>query len=151
MHSAMTAACLLAVTISGHTGGVLGAGALKPAQQDPHHDWSALAASRGVTIAVEDLAGNSVAGTLLEVAAESLVLRVATKDQRIDRALIRRVTSTRRDSIRNGLLIGAVVGAGMAAGSSCYIGNRKCGRGARAAFVAFGAALWAVIASAIDR
>ena len=38
----------------------------------------------------------------------------------------------------------------MAAMSSCDIDGRKCGPAGRAAFVALGAGLWAVIGGAID-
>ena len=94
--------------------------------------------------------GSRIVGTLLRLEGTSLVLRVKTTEQRIDRDLIRRVTSKRKDSVKNGYLTGALVGAGMAAMSSCYSHGRKCGTAGRAAFVAFGAGLWAVIGGAID-
>lgn len=78
------------------------------------------------------------------------MLRVRGDDRRIERGRIRRVTSKRRDSLKNGIVTGAVIGAGLAAGSSCYVGDRKCGKAGRAAFVAFGAALWSAIGAAID-
>jgi len=61
------------------------------------------------------------------------------------------VTSGRRDSLKNGFLTGVVVGAGMAAVSSCRINDRKCGGAGKAAFLGFGAGLWGAIGAAVDR
>ena len=112
--------------------------------------WIELERSQGFTVAIDVTDGSRFVGTLLCVEAHSVVLRVRVDDQRIARGRIRRITSKRRDSLKNGIVTGAVIGAGMAAGSSCYVGDRKCGKAGRAAFVAFGAALWSAIGAAID-
>ena len=118
--------------------------------EDADPKWTQLEQARGLTVSVEDLTGSRIVGALLGVEGDSLVLRVKTTEQRIDRDLIRRVTAKRKDSVKNGYLTGALVGAGMAAMSSCYSHGRKCGTAGRAAFVALGAGLWAVIGAAID-
>lgn len=118
--------------------------------QEPDRRWTELGHAQGITLAIDVADGNRLVGTLIRVEAQSLVLRVRGDDQRIERGRIRRITSKRRDSLKNGILTGAVIGAGLAAGSSCYVGDRKCGKAGRAAFVAFGAALWSAIGAAID-
>jgi hypothetical protein len=139
MTSALPAVCVL----------VAGFGLQGPAQE-PDRRWTELERSQGLSVSIEVSDGSRVAGTLLGVEAQSLVLRVREEDRRIERGLIRRVTAKRRDSRKNGILIGAVIGAGMAAGSSCSAGGEKCGKAGRAAFIAFGAALWGAIGAAID-
>jgi hypothetical protein len=123
---------------------------MKDRVQDSTSKWTHLEQARGLTVSVEDMAGNRTVGTLLRLEGESLVVRVKTTEQRIDRVAIRRVTSKRKDSVKNGCLTGALVGAGMAAMSSCETNGRRCGTAGRVAFVAFGAGLWALIGGAID-
>ena len=140
MNSAIPAVCVLVVASFGLHG---------PAQE-PDRRWIELERSQGLTVAIDLTDGSRFVGTLVRVEAHSLVLRVPVVDQRIERGRIRRITSKRQDSLKNGIVTGAVIGAGMAAASSCYVGDRKCGKAGRAAFVAFGAALWSVIGAAID-
>ena len=139
MTSALRAVCVL----------VAGFGLQGPVQELDRR-WTELERSQGLTVAIDVSDGSRVAGTLLGVEAQSLVLRVREEDRRIERGRIRRITAKRRDSRKNGILIGAVIGAGMAAGSSCSAGGEKCGKAGRAAFIAFGAALWGAIGAAID-
>ena len=139
MDSAIPAVCVLVASFGLHG----------PAQE-PDPRWIELERSQGLTVAIDLTDGSRFVGTLLRVEAHSLVLRVPVVEQRIERRHIRRITSKRRDSLKNGIVTGAVIGASMAAGSSCYIGDRKCGKAGRAAFVAFGAALWSAIGAAID-
>jgi small nuclear ribonucleoprotein (snRNP)-like protein len=113
--------------------------------------WTQLDRALGKTVTVKAAGGLTATGTLLQVDPQSLVLRVVTTERRFDREAIRRVTSKHEDSVKNGVVIGALVGASMAAMSSCRIGDRECGVGGRAAFVGLGAGLWAVIGEAIDR
>jgi hypothetical protein len=119
--------------------------------QDVSSPWTQLNQALGSTVTVQEAGGLSATGTLVRVDSESLVLRVVTTERRVDRDAVRRVTAKRKDSVKNGAVIGALVGASMAAMSSCRIGDRECGVGGRAAFVGFGAGLWAVIGAAIDR
>jgi hypothetical protein len=139
MNSAIPAVCVLVASFGLHG----------PAQE-PDRRWTELERSQGLTVAIDVTDGSRFIGTLLRVEGHSLVLRVRGDDRRIERGRIRRITSKRRDSLKNGIFTGAVIGAGMAAGSSCYVGDRKCGKAGRAAFVAFGAALWSAIGAAID-
>ena len=149
MHSTIAATCAFAIVALQLPTLESGAGMMDRVQ-DAYPKWTQLEQARGLTVSVEDLTGSRIVGTLLRLEGTSLVLRVKTTEQRIDRDLIRRVTAKRKDSVKNGYLTGALVGAGMAAMSSCYSHGRKCGTAGRAAFVAFGAGLWAVIGGAID-
>ncbi len=149
MHSAIAAACVVAGITLQVPAPESGTG-MKDRVQDAYPKWTELAQARGLTVSVEDMAGGRTVGTMLRLEGASLVLRVKTTEQRIDRDAIRRVTSKRKDSVKNGYLAGALVGAGMAAMSSCESNGRKCGTAGRAAFVAFGAGLWALIGGAID-
>jgi hypothetical protein len=149
MHSAIAAACVSA-TIALQAPTLASGAGMQDRLQHHNPKWTQLAQARGLTVSVEDLTGSKIAGTLLRLEGDSLVLLVKTTEQRIDRQVIRRVTSKRRDSVKNGYLTGALVGAGMAAMSSCDIHGRKCGTASRAAFLALGAGLWAVIGGAID-
>ena len=139
MTSAIPAACVLVASFG-----------LQGPAQEPDRRWAELERSQGLTVAITVSDGSRVAGTLLGVEAQSLVLRVGEDDRRIERGRIRQITAKRRDSRKNGIVIGAVIGAGMAAGSSCSAGGEKCGKAGRAAFIAFGAALWSAIGAAID-
>jgi hypothetical protein len=118
--------------------------------QEPDRRWTELERSQGLTVAIDVTDGSRLAGTLLRMEPQRLMLHVHGDDRPIERGRIRRITSKRRDSLKNGILTGALIGAGMAAGSSCYVRDRKCGKAGRAAFVAFGAALWSAIGAAID-
>ena len=149
MYSTIAATCVLAI-IALQLPALESSADIKDRVQDAYPKWSQLEQARGLTVSVEDLTGSRIVGTLLRLEGKSLVLRVKTTEQRIDRDLIRRVASKRKDSVKNGYLTGALVGAGMAAMSSCHSHGRKCGTAGRAAFVAFGAGLWAVIGGAID-
>jgi hypothetical protein len=139
MHSAVSAAYMLMASFGLHV----------PAQE-PDRRWTELERSQGVTVAIDVSDGNRLNGTLLRVDADSVLLRDSANEHRIDRGQIRRITSKRRDSLKNGIVTGAIIGAGMAAGSSCYLRGRKCGTAGRAAFIAFGAALWSLIGASID-
>ena len=149
MHIAIAAACVVAGITLQVPAPEPGAG-VKDRVQDAYSKWTQLEQARGLTVSVEDKAGDRTVGTLLRLEGESLVLRVKTTEQRIDRNVVRRVTAKRKDSVKNGYLTGALIGAGMAAMSSCESNGRKCGTAGRAAFVAFGAGLWALIGGSID-
>ena len=149
MHAAIAATCAVAIVALQFPTLESGA-AMKDRAGDADSKWTQLERARGLTVSVDDVTGTRIAGTLLRLEGTSLVLLVKTTEQRIDRDVIRRVTATRKDSVKNGYLTGALVGAGMAAMSSCSIDGRKCGTAGRAAFVALGAGLWAMIGGAID-
>ena len=150
MHSAIAVACLLVAGINVQVPAFDSRVGTKDPGQDRNQQWARLQQAQGLTVSVEETSGNKISGVLLRLEDETLVLRVDETEQRIARDLIRRVTSKRKDSVKNGILTGALVGAGMAAMSSCHIGDRKCGAAGRVGFVAFGAALWALIGGAID-
>ena len=139
MNSVIPAACVLVASFG-----------LQGLAQEPDRRWTELEHAQGATVAIKVSDGTRVVGRLLGVEAQSLVLRVGEEDRRIERGQVRRVTARRQDSRKNGAVIGAVIGAGLAAGSSCSAGGQKCGKAGRAAFIAFGAALWSAIGAAID-
>src|SRR5512144_572059 len=90
---------------------VAGCGLHGPAQE-PDRRWAELERSQGLAVAIDVTDGSRFVGTLLHVDAHSLVLRVRGDDRVIERGRIRRITSKRRDSVKNGILTGAVIGAG---------------------------------------
>ncbi|SRR6266542_2746083 len=150
MRSTTAAVCVVMVGLTVHVAAQDRESTKGAALQDKEERWAHLEAARGQIVSVESMSRTKTTGTLLQVEAQSLSLNVAGAEVRVDRAQVRRVTSERRDSVKNGFITGAVIGAGMAAGSSCYVRDRKCGNGATAAFIAVGAAIWAAIGVAID-
>ena len=73
--------------------------------------WPGLAPSQLQTVYVLDRSGIETTGKLLGLSPDSLVLLVADAERRFDRADVARIE--KRDSLKNGTLIGAVVGVAM--------------------------------------
>ena len=80
--------------------------------QEAVQGWPGLAAPGSSTVYVLDDAGVERSGRLLGVNPDSLVLWVDDAEIRFEAARVRRIQK-RGDSLRNGALIGAVVGVGM--------------------------------------
>lgn len=74
------------------------------------HDWSRLDASGHPIVHVQSDTGSEVTGTLLKVERDSIVLRVSGVERSFNRAQIKRI-DRRGDSLKNGALTGAGVGA----------------------------------------
>lgn len=89
--------------------------ALTPAAvsaQGTGEDWPGLNRAGLSTVYVLDDAGVEVSGTLLRLDPDSLVLLVGGVEHRLEAARVQRI-QRRGDSLRNGALIGAAVGAAM--------------------------------------
>ncbi|MDP1570924.1 MAG: hypothetical protein Q8L86_13085 [Vicinamibacterales bacterium] len=80
--------------------------------QGTGQDWPELNTAGVSTVYVLDDTGVEVSGTLLRLTSDSLVLMVGGVEHRLDAARVKRIQK-RGDSLRNGALIGAVVGAAM--------------------------------------
>jgi hypothetical protein len=89
--------------------------------------WTgAIGAVTGREVEVRLFNGTRVAGTLVEVTDDGLTIRTGPMSvERRERPAVRQVTLLQRgrDSLRNGALIGATVGAGYAVGVISYYKN----------------------------
>lgn len=104
----------------------------------------------GETVFVLDAAGREIRGRAASLSDTSLTLAFDATRRQFDAADVRRIDRQRRDSVRNGVLIGAVTGAlaGMAMGRSldspdCAQTIATCGEGAMIG--GFGGAFWGAI------
>jgi len=98
--------------------------------QEAPQGWLGLATPGLPTVYVVDETGVETSGTFLRVTPDSLVLLVHDAELQFEAARVRRIQK-RGDSLRNGALIGAVVGVGMgliAAGISDCPGEDPGGR-----------------------
>ena len=123
------------------------------AQETPQ-SWPGLATSGWSTVYVLDDTGVETSGRLLRLNPDSLVLLVRDAELRFEAARVRRIQK-RGDSLRNGALIGAVVGVGMgliAAGISDCPGDDPGGScsGFRAAALLGSTGVYAAIGTGID-
>jgi hypothetical protein len=66
------------------------------------------------TVYVTDDSGHTVRGRLLAIAAETLVLETASRRVEFSQNQVERVRVERRDSLKNGILIGLAIGAASA-------------------------------------
>ena len=79
--------------------------------QSASDHWPGLNPSRLPTIYVQNGSGTETAGQLVELSADSLVLLVNGAERRFAFTEVARIQ--KRDSLKNGTIIGAVVGAAM--------------------------------------
>jgi hypothetical protein len=122
--------------------------------QGTAQSWPGLDTAGLSTVYVLDDTGIEISGKILRLNPDSLVLLVGAAEHRFDAARVRRI-ERRGDSLRNGALIGAVVGAAMGlivAGISDCPGNDPGGScpGTRAAAFLFSTGVYAAIGTAID-
>lgn len=115
--------------------------------------WPGLAASQLQTVYVFDRSGIETTGKLLGLTPDSLVLLVADGERRFDLADVVRIQ--KRDSIKNGTLIGAAVGVVMglaAAGISDCPGIHPGGAcpGLRAVTVLTSTGMYAGLGAGMD-
>lgn len=83
-----------------------------PAGAQPAVDgWPGLDTSKLQTMFVTDTSGTVTTGKLLRIDPESLALLVNEQERRLDRERVLRIQ--KRDSVRNGVLIGAAVGVAL--------------------------------------
>ena len=123
------------------------------AQETPQ-GWPGLATSDLSTVYVLDDAGMETSGRLIRLNPDSLDLLVDGAERRFEAIRVTRIQK-RGDSLRNGALIGAVVGLGMGlvgGGISDCPGDDPGGScpGTRASLVLFSTGLYAAIGTAID-
>ncbi len=114
--------------------------------------WPGLNPSGLSTVYVLDDAGVETSGRLLQLNPDSLVILVGGAERRFEAARVRRIQK-RGDSLRNGALIGAIVGAALglaAAGiSDCSGGGSSC-PGSRVTLVLVSTGVYAAIGTGID-
>ena len=121
--------------------------------QSTSERWPGLAPSQLQTVYVLDRSGIETTGKLLGLSPDSLVLLVADAERRFDRADVARIQ--KRDSLKNGTLIGAAVGVAMgllAAGLSDCPGAHPGGAcpGFRAATVVASTGIYTGLGAGID-
>ena len=122
--------------------------------QETAQSWPGLAPSGFSTVYVLDDTGVETSGSLLRLNPDSLVLLVGSAERRFEAARVRRIQK-RGDSLRNGALIGAIVGVAMGlvgAGISDCPGENPGGScpGTRAALFLFSTGVYAAIGTGID-
>jgi len=107
-------------------------------------------AALGTTLYVTDTAGEETRGRIVKLSDLSLTLQVDGTRQQFAMADIARVERRKRDSVRNGVLIGAAAGAlaGFTLGKSmdspgCPRRGSECGQGAVVGTV--GGAFWGAV------
>lgn len=122
--------------------------------QETLQSWPGLAPSGLSTVYVLDDTGVETSGRLLRLNPDSLVLLVDDAERRFEAARVRRIQK-RGDSLRNGALIGAIVGVAMGlvgAGISDCPGDDPGGScsGTRVALFLFSTGVYAAIGTGID-
>lgn len=124
--------------------------------QDPPPRWMGLKTAELSTVYVLDDAGSETPGKLLRIDPDALVILVGGAERRFDLAHVVQVRR-RGDSLKNGALIGAGVGAalGLSVGfmQDCVDqqGNiTRCGGGTRLGAAAFAGGIYAAIGAGID-
>ncbi len=115
--------------------------------------WPGLAKAELSTVYVLDDTGVEASGKLLRLDPDSLVLLIGDTERRFDAARVKRIEK-RGDSLRNGALIGAVVGAaigflGMGMADCPGDGGGSC-PGFRTAGVLISTGFYAAIGTGID-
>ena len=122
--------------------------------QDAESTWPVLAPPAGSTVYVRDSSGVETSGGLLRLNPDSVVLLVGGTERRFEAARVTRIQK-RGDSLRNGALIGAVVGVAIGAfvaGIADCPGTRTGGGcpGNRAAAFVISTGTYAAIGTGID-
>lgn len=122
--------------------------------QGTAQSWPGLATAELSTVYVLDDVGVEASGRLLRLDSDSLVLLIGDTEHRFEAARVRRIEK-RGDSLRNGAVIGAIVGAAMglfAAGVSDCPGNDPSGScpGTRAAGFLVSTGVYSAVGTGID-
>jgi hypothetical protein len=122
--------------------------------QDTAAKWPGLESSRLSTVYVLDVGGTETSGKLLRLNPDSLVVLVDGQERQFETARVARIQK-RGDSLRNGAIIGAVVGVAMGiitAGISDCPGDRAGGGcpGSRAALFLVSTGVYSAIGTGID-
>lgn len=98
------------------------------------------------TVSVLDDRGVETKGKLVKLDADAVVLRVAAEQVRFDLAQVSRITRL-GDSLKNGAMVGAAIGAGLGVLKAHLFAG---GTGERIAGVAASTAIYAAIGTCID-
>jgi hypothetical protein len=122
--------------------------------QDTSSSWPGLVSSRLSTVYVLDDSGVETSGKLLRLNPDSLVLLVAGAERRFEAARVARIQK-RGDSLRNGAIIGAIVGVALGvitAGIADCPGDRPSGGcpGSRAALFLVSTGFYSAVGTGID-
>jgi hypothetical protein len=135
----------LAILIAAAPGGVYA--------QDTSSSWPGLVSSRLSTVYVLDESGAETSGRLLRLSPDSLVLLVDGTERRFETARVARIQK-RGDSLRNGAIIGAVVGGvlGIISAGIAECPGRETGGcpGTRATFFLMSTGVYSAIGTGID-
>jgi hypothetical protein len=108
----------------------------------------------GDTVWITDAQGREIAGRVRDLAATSLLLDAGGTPRDFQAAQVGTIHLQPKDSLKNGVLYGAILGAG--AGAASCLANPQCGgdselaAGASVGLALLGAAAGAVIGAAID-
>jgi hypothetical protein len=124
-----------------------GVAVVPAAAQGPPPDLASLAALASPAVYVEDTGGVERFGQLVRVDPDALVLLVNGAQVRIPATGIARVR-TRGDSLRNGALIGAGIGATLGVYSARFLCDGCVGQ--QVAFTIYSTAIYAAIGTAFD-
>ena len=119
--------------------------------QDTLHNWVALNSSGLSTVYVLDDTGQETTGQFLRLDPDSLVLLIDGREQRFEAAQVKRFAK-RGDSLKNGLYIGAIIGAALGVfADACHDSSgRLCHGGRKAASVVGITAFFAGVGLGID-
>jgi hypothetical protein len=131
--------------------------ALSPAvasAQQTASNWPGLVSSRLSTVYVLDTTGAETSGKLLRLNPDSIVLLVGGAERQFETARVARVQK-RGDSLRNGAIIGAVIGLALGvitAGIADCPGDRPSGGcpGSRAALFLVSTGFYSAVGTGID-
>lgn len=122
--------------------------------QDSATGWPAQTSSGLSTVYVRDDSGAETSGKLLHLNPDSIVILVGGAERRFEAARVTRI-QRRGDSLRNGAIIGAIVGVGLGfitAGFADCPGDRAGGGcpGSRASLFLVSTGVYAAIGTGID-
>ena len=122
--------------------------------QEAASNWPGLASSQLSTVYVRDDSGAETSGKLLHLNSDSIVILVDGAERRFEAARVTRI-QRRGDSLRNGAIIGAVVGVAMgilSAGISDCPRDRVGGPcpGSRVALFLVSTGVYSAIGTGID-
>jgi hypothetical protein len=100
----------------------------------------------GDTVWLTDAEGREIKGTVRDLSPGSLWLKTEGADREFSASGVQAIRAQRRDSLKNGVLIGAVVG--LAGGAAACLANPECSGDEAAAGVTAGLALVGAAAGA---
>lgn len=104
-------------------------------------DQLKLVMDEGQKVTITDRTGHETTGRLVTIAEETISLQVQNETVRWELADIRRIQKREADPLGNGILIGALIGAGVTgAGVAYWCSHEDCGPGALVSVALWGTA-----------